>query len=95
MRLAGDVPDIAAMSAEARSELPEPTAREEGGLKEGALTSGVLLRLPATWLPDILSILRLRQNGVKERVVKKRRGRGAKDGRTVGEFLQYPAEQAV
>lgn len=93
MRLAGDVPDIAAMSAEARSELPEPTAREEGGLREGALTSGVLLRLPATWLPDILSILRLRQNGVKERVVKKRRG--AKDGRTVGEFLQYPAEQTV
>jgi hypothetical protein len=56
-----------------------------------ALTSGVLLRFPATWLPDILSILRLCQNGVKG----SEKRRGAKDGRTVGEFLQYPAEQRV
>ena len=45
------------MSAEARSELPEPMARDDGGRSDEAPpASGVLLRFPMMWLPDILSI---------------------------------------
>ena len=47
------------MSAEARSECPEPTALEEGGRKvEVLLASGVLFLFPMTWLPDILCIIK-------------------------------------
>lgn len=89
MRLDDEVPEMAAMSADARSELPEPTAREDGGLREGvALTSGVLLRFPATWLPDILSMLRPGQNGVKSSVVgeEKKREEGLKTGEQLANF---------
>lgn len=50
MRLVEEEPDIAAISADARSELPEPTALDDGGRREEAeLASGVLLRLPIMW----------------------------------------------
>jgi hypothetical protein len=49
------------MSAEARKECPEPTALEEGGRNEDVVfASGVLLRFPILWFPDMLSIIELR-----------------------------------
>ena len=46
------------MSAEARRELPAPTALDDGGRNDEALlASGVLLRFPMTWFPDMLSII--------------------------------------
>ena len=48
----------AAMSAEARREVPAPTALEDGGRNDDALlASGVLLRFPMTWFPDMLCII--------------------------------------
>jgi hypothetical protein len=47
MRLDADDPEIAAISAEALKEWPEPIALEEGGLNdEVVLASGVLFRFP-------------------------------------------------
>lgn len=58
MRLVCEVLERAAMSAEARRELPAPIVLEDGGLRaEGALASGVLFRFPIAWLPDMLSII--------------------------------------
>lgn len=49
MRPADDEPVRAAMSAEARSELPDPMARDDGGRSDDALlASGVLFRFPMT-----------------------------------------------